>query len=142
MSTRSDRAAVQSSSLVNPAMVIVVCAIGLTYLGLSILFSASAWFKKGPYFYLNKQLIGVVVACGVCFVVSRMNLDYLRRYAWWIAGGAVLLLALVLAGPWSVSVNGSRRWLGYGPARLQVRWVWCCFFSRAQNGATSFRPSR
>src|SRR3954465_10018432 len=85
-----------SSSLVNPATIIIVCAIGLTFLGLTILFSASAWFKKGPYFYLNKQLIGVVAAGILCFVTSRLNLDYLRRYAWWIAGGCLLVLAAVL----------------------------------------------
>jgi cell division protein FtsW len=107
-----------SSSLVNPAIVILVCALGLTFLGLSILFSASAWFKKGPYFYLNKQLIGVVAATVLCLVVSRLNLDYLRRYAWWIAGGCLLVLALVLVA--GISVNGSRRWLGYGSLRLQV----------------------
>ena len=119
---RSDRAAAtaSSSSLVNPATIIVVCAIGLTFLGLSILFSASAWFKKGPFFYLNKQIIGVVAACILCFVVSRMNLDYLRRYAWWIAGGCLVLLALVLVPGVGISVNGSRRWLGFGSVRLQV----------------------
>ncbi len=105
-------------SLVNPATVIAVCALGLTFIGLTILFSASAWFKKGPYFYLNKQLIGVVVAIGLCFVVSRMNLDYLRRYAWWIAGTCLVLLVLVKTV--GISVNGSRRWLGYGSMRLQV----------------------
>ena len=116
-SARDDHSSA-SRSLVNPATFIVVCALGLTFVGLTILFSASAWFKKGPYFYLNKQLIGVVVAAGLCFVVSRLNLDYLRRYAWWIAGGCLLLLACVLV--MGISVNGSRRWLGYGALRLQV----------------------
>lgn len=105
-------------SIVNPATIIVVCAIALAFLGLTILFSASAWFKKGPYFYLNKQVIGVFVAAGICFVVSRMNLDYVRRYVWWIGGTCVVLLALVLLV--GISVNGSRRWLGYGSVRLQV----------------------
>lgn len=105
-------------SIVNPATIIVVCAIALAFLGLTILFSASAWFKKGPYFYLNKQVIGVFVAAGLCFVVSRMNLDYVRRYVWWIGGTCVVLLALVLLV--GISVNGSRRWLGFGSVRLQV----------------------
>ncbi len=120
MSLRSERAVLPapSSSWVNPATIIVICAIGLTFLGLSILFSASAWFKKGPYFYLNKQLIGVIAAGVLCFVVSRMNLDYLRRYAWWIAGGCLFALFLVLVV--GISVNGSKRWLGFGAARLQV----------------------
>src|SRR5688500_3140038 len=108
----------QAGPLVNPATVIVVCALGLTFLGLTILFSASAWFKKGPYFYLNKQLIGVIAAGVICFVVSRLNLDYVRRYAWWIGGACVVLLALVLVA--GINVNGSRRWLGYGSVRMQV----------------------
>src|ERR1035437_1130757 len=84
--------------VVNPAAIIVVCAIGLTILGLTVLFSASASFKQGPYYYLNKQLIGVAFAAVVCFVTSRLNLDYLRRYAWWI-GGAVLVLLVPVPVP-------------------------------------------
>lgn len=107
-------------SLLNPATIIIVCALGLTFLGLTILFSASASFKQGPYFYLNKQLIGVVAAVTLCFVVSRLDLDYLRRYAWWIGGISLVLLALVLIPHIGIKVNGSRRWLGYGGMRLQV----------------------
>src|SRR5688572_7314702 len=110
----------QAGSLVNPAIIIIVCALGLTFLGLTILFSASAWFKKGPYFYLNKQLIGVVAAGVLCFVISRLNLDYVRRYAWWIGGGCLVLLLLVLVPFIGISVNGSRRWLGIGSVRMQV----------------------
>lgn len=108
----------RSGALVNPASIIIMCALGLTLLGLTILFSASAWFKQGPYYYLNKQVAGVVAAGVLCFVVSRLNLDYLRRYAWWIAGACLVGLLLVLVV--GISVNGSRRWLGYGSIRLQV----------------------
>ena len=118
MTTNPARERAPARSFVNPATVIVVCALALAFLGLAILFSASAWFKKGPYFYLNKQVFGVFFAATICFVVSRLNLEEVRRYAWWIAGGCVLLLVLVLA--LGISVNGSRRWLGYGAVRLQV----------------------
>ncbi|MBL9186118.1 MAG: cell division protein FtsW [Opitutaceae bacterium] len=110
----------QARSLFNPATVIAVGAIALTFLGLSILFSASAWFKQGPYFYLNKQLIGVVAAAVLCFVVSRIDLDYARRYAWWIAGVLGVMLVLVLIPHVGIEVKGSRRWLGVGSLRLQV----------------------
>ena len=113
-------AAPRASLLVNPAALIAVCCIGLTILGLTILFSASASFKQGPYFYLNKQLIGIAGAAVLCFVASRLNLDYLRRYAWWIGGAAVVLLILVLIPHIGLSVKGSRRWLGYGSLRFQV----------------------
>ncbi|MSU49973.1 MAG: cell division protein FtsW [Opitutus sp.] len=114
-----------SGSLVNPATVITVCALALTFLGLSILFSASAWFKDKegldvPYQYLTKQVFGVLAGGVLCFVVSRINLDYLRRYAWWIAGALLLLLLLVIIPHVGISVKGSRRWLGLGAVRLQI----------------------
>jgi cell division protein FtsW len=110
----------RASLFVNPAALIAVCCIGLTILGLTILFSASASFRQGPYFYLNKQLIGVFLAGVVCFVASRVNLDYARRYAWWIAGITLFLLVLVLIPQIGIEVKGSRRWLGLGPVRVQV----------------------
>ncbi len=106
--------------LINPAALIAVCCIGLTILGLTILFSASASFKQGPYYYLNKQILGVFLAGGLCFMASRINLDYARRYSWWIAGIALFLLVLVLIPGLGISVKGSRRWLGFGSLRLQV----------------------
>lgn len=112
--------AASGTSLLSPATIIIVAAVGLAILGLTILFSASAWFWKGPYFYLNKQVVGVVAAGVLCFVVSRVNLDYARRYAWWIAGVLLVLLLLVLIPQIGISVKGSRRWLGYGPVRLQI----------------------
>ncbi len=106
--------------IVNPVSLIVVCAVGLTILGLTVLFSASASFKQGPYYYLSKQLMGVVLAAVLCFVTSRLNLDYVRRYAWWIGGVFLLLLALVLVPHVGVWRGGARRWLGFGPMLLQV----------------------
>ncbi len=98
----------------------IVAALCLTALGLTILFSASAWFKAGPYYYLSKQIVGVLGAAAVCFVVSRINLDYARRYAWWIAGFLGVLLLLVLIPHVGIEVKGSKRWLGYGSVRLQI----------------------
>ena len=118
----SDRPAdtLSPRSLANPVAVIVVCAVGLTFLGLTILFSASVSLKQDPYFYLNKQVVGVVAAAFLCFLASRINLDYARRASVWIAVIALALLVLVLVPHLGVSVKGSRRWLGYGAARLQV----------------------
>jgi cell division protein FtsW len=110
----------RSRSIANPVAVILVCAIGLTFLGLTILFSASVSLKQDPYFYLEKQVLGVVAAGLLCFVASRINLDYARRASAWIAGAALLLLVLVLIPHLGVSVKGSRRWLGFGSARVQV----------------------
>ncbi len=106
--------------VLTPAAVIVVCAIGLTILGLIVLFSASASFRQGPYFYLSKQIIGVGLAGLVCVVAARIDLEFARRQVWWIALAAVVALILVLIPGIGIYVNGSRRWLGIGPARFQV----------------------
>lgn len=103
-----------------PASIIAVCALALTILGLTVLFSASASLKPGPYFYLSKQVVGVAAAAGLCYLASRLDLDYLRKYAWWIAGATAFLLLLVLVPHIGVKVGGSRRWLGHGALRLQV----------------------
>ncbi|MEO6873623.1 MAG: putative peptidoglycan glycosyltransferase FtsW [Opitutaceae bacterium] len=120
MSRNLSTEAPRARFVVNPATIIVVCAVALTILGLTILFSASASFKQGPYYYLNKQLIGVVLAAVVCFVTSRLNLDFVRRYVWWIGGVMLLGLILVLIPHIGVWRTGARRWLGYGPFLFQI----------------------
>jgi len=120
MPARSLSAESSRSFGLNPAAVIVVCVTALLILGLTILFSASASFKQGPYYYLNKQLVGVALAAVACLVASRIDLEGLRRYAWVIGLVSVGALILVLIPGPGVSVNGSRRWLGLGPVRVQV----------------------
>lgn len=105
---------------VSPAALIVVSVVALLILGLTILFSASASFKQGPYHYLNKQIAGVVLACAACFITSRLDLEGLRRFTWFIGLGAAVALLLVLIPGFGISVNGSRRWLGLGPVRVQA----------------------
>jgi len=105
---------------INPAAVIVVCVIGLAILGLTILFSASASFKQGPYYYLYKQVIGVGLATVLAFVVSRVDLESLRKHVWIIGIVSLVALLLVLIPHVGISVKGSRRWLGVGSLRLQV----------------------
>jgi cell division protein FtsW len=114
------KANARRARVLTPATVIAICAIGLTILGLIVLFSATASFKQGPYFYLGKQLVGVALAFVVCLVASRVDLEFARRHVWFIAGAAVLGLVLVAIPGIGIEVNGSRRWLGIGPVRFQV----------------------
>jgi cell division protein FtsW len=101
-------------------MLIIVCAAALFVLGLPTLFSATASFQQGPVFYLTTQLIGVVGATLACVVVSRMDLEGMRRFSWIIGLAAIAALILTAVPGIGISVNGSRRWLGLGPVRLQA----------------------
>ena len=105
---------------ISPVTIIVVCALALSLLGLTVLFSASAPSSSGPFFYLRKQLLGFALATGACVFFARLNLDYVRRYAWHIAIGFAVLLTLTLIPGIGRQVNGARRWLELGPLRLQV----------------------
>jgi cell division protein FtsW len=120
MSRSSPAPEAKHRAMLNPAAVIVLCAIALTCLGLTILFSASAAFKQGPYYYLNKQLLGVTLGAALAFVASRIDLEGARKYVMFIGIASLVSLLLVLVPHLGISVKGSRRWLGYGPLRLQV----------------------
>jgi cell division protein FtsW len=85
MASERPAESLRARSIASPVAVIVVCAIALTFLGLTILFSASVSLKQDPYFYLDKQVVGVAAAVLLCFVASRINLDYARRASVWIA---------------------------------------------------------
>lgn len=104
----------------NPVAVIVMCAFALAALGLTILLSATISFNQGPYSYLLKQIAGMGLAIGAAWVVSRVNLDYLRNYTWLLAIVMAVMLVAVLVPGIGVSVKGSRRWLGFGALRLQI----------------------
>ncbi len=104
----------------NPATLIVVCAVGLFVLGLPTLFSATSASGQGPFYYIIKQVIGVIAATIACVVVSRLDLEAMRRFSWVIGLGAVAALVLTAIPGIGVSVNGSRRWLGLGPVRVQA----------------------
>lgn len=94
--------------------------ISLTFLGLVILFSASQAMHDDPTVLLRKQSIWLAVAIVAGGIAMVVNLDALRPYAFILAGGAVLLLVLVLVPGIGVRVNGAQRWIDFGPMRLQV----------------------
>jgi cell division protein FtsW len=107
------------SALLSPTSLIVICAAGLTVLGVIILFSASASFRSDPYFFVKRQLVWMVVAVVAGCFASAINLERMRPVGWYAAGALLIALVLVLIPSIGVSVNGSRRWLELGPMRLQ-----------------------
>ena len=101
----------------NPVAVMLVCVAFLCTLGLVAVYSATA-FKSSTFFY--KQILGLGLGFAAGGVASRLNLEFCRRYIWLLGAGVVLLLILVAIPGLGISVNGSRRWLGFGPLRFQV----------------------
>jgi cell division protein FtsW len=69
--------------------------------------------------YLIKYVsYGAVGLLGM-YLVSRVNLDLVRRYTGMLLIAAFVMLVLVKLPGFGVRVNGARRWLGVGPLQFQ-----------------------
>ncbi len=103
----------------HPVWIVLVCAVALSILGLTILFSSTIAKDAGPLFFLKRQLIWLAASVAAGWAVSRIDLEYARRYAWIIAGvSLVALLAVLIPGIGRV-VNGARRWIDLGIMKVQ-----------------------
>ena len=73
--------------------------------------------KFTPLYYFWRQLIWVGISLPVLFGVSMMPVPLARRLA--LVGAAVLIACLALTPFVGNSINGARRWIGYGFASFQ-----------------------
>lgn len=95
--------------------------LALTAIGIMMVLSASSVESiaagKSPYGDALKQ--GVFAAMGIftMFVLSRINVVWLKRLAWLAIGAAVVLLALVQVV--GAEVNGNKNWIDLGGITFQ-----------------------
>lgn len=102
---------------------LLVCALALLGFGLVMVYSASALRAAevygDPAYYLKRELVWA--ALGICAMVAVARMRY-ERLAW-LAGPALavslVLLVLVLVPGVGKVAGGARRWLAFGPMRLQ-----------------------
>jgi rod shape determining protein RodA len=71
----------------------------------------------GPRFYLDRQIVFVVVGGVLMVLATRLNLDRLARWAWGLWGGLLGALAVVFVV--GTAAKGSNRWIDIGPFNLQ-----------------------
>ena len=95
-----------------------VLAIGLVMVLSSSSITASQLLGD-PYYYFKRQIMWTVLSV-LCFLFCY-RVDYWRWKPMvpWILGGTIFLLVAVLIPHVGRNVNGSRRWLGFGPAVFQ-----------------------
>ena len=114
---------VESRNFVKPTnwttVYLIAVALGLTTLGLVMLFSAGVKTKMGAHTLLTKQIIWIGLSFAIGLYASYMNLAWLKGKSWWIFGLCVLGLILTLVPGVGIKVNGAQRWIGLGPMRIQ-----------------------
>ena len=100
---------------------ILGCALALTAIGIMMVLSASSVEAisegKSPYADALKQAgFGVVGLIGM-YVISRTNVNWMKRLSWWALGAVVVLLVLVQV--MGNTVNGNKNWIDLGGITLQ-----------------------
>jgi cell division protein FtsW len=100
----------------------LICAVvGLIAVGMIMVTSASVSIVEDePLYYLVRHLGAVGVGLfGLALVVS-LPTELWHRLSWLLVIVGLALLVLVLVPAISHSVNGSRRWLEFGPITVQA----------------------
>jgi cell division protein FtsW len=112
----------QTPSLYDKWFIFVVfCIVGL---GLMMMTSASIVVSDKqlhqPFYFLYKQLIFLMLGTLLGTVITQIDISFWEKFRGYLLLGVMLLLALVLIPGMGHSVNGSARWIGYGPFSFQV----------------------
>ena len=95
--------------------------LALTAIGIMMVLSASSVEAiaagESPYTAALKQGVFAGIGIFTMFVLSRVNVVWLKRLAWPLIGGAVVLLVLVqVVGD---EVNGNKNWIDLGGITFQ-----------------------
>ena len=100
---------------------LLVLALALAVVGLIMVYSSSAILGitryQDPNYFLSRQAVRVLLGVAVLIAVARIRLRWIERFAPWLLGGSVALLA-VLEAVGHVS-HGAGRWLRVGFLSLQ-----------------------
>jgi len=104
------------------AYLLFVAVLGLLVIGIVMLFSTSAFARDShgdALFFLKRQSLWLGVGLIVCITTALIDYHFWQRI-WWI-WLAVALIALVLCFVPHIGmrINGSRRWIGFGPIGFQ-----------------------
>ncbi len=102
---------------------LILAAVALASLGVVMVASSSIAIAEGqhygPFYYLNRHLLFLVVGLGAAVVMSRIELAWLEKHAFSLLLVGVALLFLVFVPMIGVRLNGARRWLRFGPIGFQ-----------------------
>src|SRR6266496_2663174 len=104
------------------AYFLFVAVLGLLVIGIVMLFSTSAFAKDShgdPYFFLKHQSLWLGVGLAVCIAAALIDYHF-WQHTWWIwLGVATITLVFCFIPHIGMRINGSRRWIGFGPIGFQ-----------------------
>lgn len=103
---------------------LVVIVFSLVGLGLLMVSSASIetsnYQLHQPFYYFYRQLVFLILGIVLGGVVVQVEIATWEKSGGMLLLAVMLMLAIVLLPGIGHSVNGSARWIGFGPFRMQV----------------------
>ena len=104
------------------AYFLFLAVLGMLVIGIVMLFSTSAFARDSHgdvYFFMKRQALWLGVGLCVCTAAALLDYHFWPR-TWWIwFGMALVTLALCFVPHIGLRINGSRRWVGFGPVTFQ-----------------------
>lgn len=104
-------------------VVILCCVAFLTIFGCVMVYSASKYSAtvnyNNPFFYLKKQIIGVVLGSVGLVVTSFISHNIYRKFYWVFYIIGLICLALVFVPGLGRTSYGATRWIGFGGLTIQ-----------------------
>jgi cell division protein FtsW len=98
------------------AVVGILCLIGVL-----MVFSSSGVDDEDPTYYINRHVQWLVLGTVVMLVAMTVPYQRWRRYSVPAIVLTVVLLAVVLWGPFSEEINGAKRWIQFGGLPMQLQ---------------------
>ena len=107
-----------TNSVDSKSLAIYLLVISISVFGCIMVYSASSYIASyrygNAYFYLTKQIVGVVLGIAGMTVFSFIDYQKLKKFKWWVVGISFVLLALVFIPGIGVENYGAKRWLNLG----------------------------
>lgn len=103
---------------------ILASSVALASIGVVMVASSSIAIAEGmqvgPFYFLARHLVFLVLGCIAGWVVYRTDIEWLRRYSQVLILGAFALLLVVFIPGLGVEVKGARRWIRLGISNFQA----------------------
>ncbi|KAG0506197.1 MAG: putative peptidoglycan glycosyltransferase FtsW [Candidatus Udaeobacter sp.] len=104
------------------AYILFLAVLGLLVIGIVMLFSTSAYARDSHgdvYFFIKRQAIWIGIGLVACVFAALVNYQFWQKTWWLWFAVALAALALCYVPHIGMRINGSRRWVGYGPITFQ-----------------------
>jgi cell division protein FtsW len=104
------------------AYILFLAVLGLLVVGIVMLFSTSAFARDSHgdvYFFIKRQAMWFGVGLVVCIFAALTDYHLWQRTSWLWFAVALVVLALCYVPHIGMRLNGSRRWIGWGPITVQ-----------------------